>query len=108
VIDRDKKVSEWAIGFLNEYRINKGEINSDFYPIHIPAPPVPPAVAPPTDADWHPFPNPAGLSEAEEPISGVSKYGYKVKQPLPDIEGGAVGGGPAPYYNRDAFNRAYR
>lgn len=104
--DRDKKVLEWALGFLNEYRKSKGDIASEFYPIHIPMPPVPPASQPPTEAGWEPFPNPEGPGETDTGASAVSKYGYKVKQPLPDIDGAAAGG--SAYYDRKAFNKIYR
>lgn len=45
----------WAAVFLDEYRLNKGELKSELYPIYIPQPPTPPSIVPPTAAGWEPF-----------------------------------------------------
>jgi hypothetical protein len=50
----------WAIRFLDEYRLAKSDVTSEFFPLYVPKPPTPPRVPPPVDAGWAPFPSPAG------------------------------------------------
>jgi hypothetical protein len=51
---KDTRVKDdWADRFLQNYRVNKDSLASDFYPMYIPRPPAPPRVRPP--AQWIPF-----------------------------------------------------
>ncbi len=118
--ERDKKISGkdgWAMRFLDEYRKEKGSIESEFYPILIPQPPAMPGVAPPPVATgWHPFPNPGGPKEGKPGAPGgqFSKYGYKIKDPgegtsmeeMNAIRGGA--GAAKPYFNSKNMGGAFR
>lgn len=81
--DKDEKIAGpdgWAKVFLDEYRVNKDDIKSTFYPMYVPVPPQPPNVAPPTAAGWVPFPNPQG-TEGGAPA------------PAPAAAAGGLGGG---------------
>lgn len=59
--EKDKKVKDdWSDRFLQEFRKNKDSLASEFYPMYIPQPPLPPPVAAP--AAWRPFAGgPAGV-----------------------------------------------
>lgn len=104
---KDEKIAGkdgWAIRYLDEYRPKKGEIRSEFYPVHIPMPPVPPSIPPPGESsNWKPFGKPEGQAAAAPGGDAFSKYGYKVKaQDLPE-------GAPTsePYFNSRMTNRAF-
>lgn len=63
---KDEKIAGedgWAKLFLEEYRISKGNMDSQFYPVHVPQPPDMPRLAPPPGELWTPFPNPEGLGD---------------------------------------------
>ncbi len=45
---QDEKIREWAIDFLDEYRMNPGQMESEFYPTFIPPPPRAPNIPLPT------------------------------------------------------------
>jgi hypothetical protein len=53
--------STWAERFLDLYRLEQGNPESPFFPLYIPRPPAPPAVAPPTG--WMP---PQGIKSPEQ------------------------------------------
>lgn len=58
---KDAKLrDEYAVLFLEEYRKEKKNLHSEFYPLYIPRPPTPPSVPPPPQNAWIPFPTPAG------------------------------------------------
>lgn len=105
-MERDRKVAGkdgWAIRFLDEYRTDKGNIDSEFYTIYIPQPPVVPTVPPPPG--WNPFPNPAGADPNAVPGgAGFSAQGFKIKAP----PGGAPGGGAQPYFDKGATDKMFR
>lgn len=55
---RDVKIAGpngWARSFLDEYRVEKGGLTSDFYPPYVPNPPSIPKLPPPSAEGWTPF-----------------------------------------------------
>lgn len=55
---RDVKIAGpngWARSFLDEYRLEKGGLTSDFYPPYVPHPPTIPKIPPPSAEGWSPF-----------------------------------------------------
>ena len=60
--EKDAKVKDdWSYRFLQEYRKNKDNLTSEFYPMHVPMPPPMPSVAPPPAQIWTPFSDPGAL-----------------------------------------------
>ena len=74
--EKDAKVkNDWAVRFLQEYRQNKDNLNSEFYALHIPVPPPMPAIAPPTAQQWQPFSDPGALERAEKAEAAKAAIG---------------------------------
>lgn len=108
-MERDRKVAGkdgWAIRFLDEYRTDKGKIDSEFYTIYIPQPPVVPSVPPPPG--WSPFPNPEGAGPEAGPAgAGFSAQGFKIKAPPGGLPPGAAAGAQ-PYFDKGATDKMFR
>lgn len=106
---KDQKVAGkdgWAILFLDEYRLQRGDLQSDFFPVYVPPPPAPPFMAPPGGTEWKPFPHPEGSQPAAPGQADVySKYGYKVKpSPNEGVEGAPTN---QPYFNPALTQKAF-
>ncbi len=111
--ERDQKIAGkegWAVRFLDEYRKEKGSVESEFYTVYIPMPPVPPFMPPPTSAGWTPFPNPAGKGPDQGPGgSAMGAYGYKVKTNPATGELPTMGGAASkPYYDTGKVTKGFR
>lgn len=68
-LSRDEKIAGpngWARTFLDEYRITKGELDSEFYEVYVPEPPGIPKLPPPSVDGWSPF----SLTISEDESSG--------------------------------------
>jgi len=85
--EKDAKVkNDWSYRFLQEYRENKDNLTSKYYPLYIPLPPQVPTVAPP--ANWKPFQDPTALIKSEQ---------QKVQQLMMQTNSrGGMGGGMGP------------
>lgn len=75
----------WAYDFLERYRIDKGELRSEFYSPYVPLPPRPPESQPP--AGFNPFPNPSPSGPSGGGGGGAGGIGGEF--------GGGRGSGPA-------------
>lgn len=74
-MERDAKLrDDWADRFLQEYRKNKDSLTSEFYPLYIPLPPVPPSTAPPAPETWQPFATPNVLEDIEGEDGGRIRF----------------------------------
>jgi hypothetical protein len=60
--EKDRKVKDdWSYRFLQEYRLSKDSLTSEFYSLYIPMPPQVPSIAPPPLGMWEPFADPQAL-----------------------------------------------
>lgn len=67
VTEKDRKVkNDWSYRFLQEYRLNKDSLESEFYALYIPLPPQTPSVEPPPLGMWEPFADPQALMRYKE------------------------------------------
>jgi hypothetical protein len=103
--EKDAKVkNDWAVRFLQEYRQNKDSLTSEFYSLHIPAPPPLPAVAPPTDQQWQPFSDPGSLARSEQEAAakmgplGASGGLRSRLSPDSSVTGKPIGAASSRYY----------
>lgn len=86
-IEQDQKIKgDWADRFLQEFRQTKDSLTSEFYPLYIPTPPVPPATMPP--AGWRPFAatTPASVAMPAMPAIPAARANvtvYSPDQPMP-------------------------
>lgn len=92
--EKDSQIKDqWTDRFLMDFRIDRDDLRSEFYRMHIPRPPVPPAVRPP--AGWQPF---TGVSDQQTP-GGMPGGGMGLGAGLPGVGypgGGYPGGGAMP------------
>lgn len=82
-MNRDQKIagpSGWARTFLDDYRIAKGGLDSNFYTPYVPEPPSIPKVPPPDAEFWNPFtvgPAGEGAAPGAAPAAGGAEGGAK-------------------------------
>jgi hypothetical protein len=73
-MSRDEKIAGpngWARSFLDEYRVTKGGLDSEFYTPYVPEPPTIPKLPPPSVEGWSPFSAVAATGdELEEQVGG--------------------------------------
>lgn len=65
----------WAQTFLDEYRVEEGNLQSEFYPTYIPQPPAMPDIPPPGQDSWTPY---QGIQETEAPRNQISNPGRRL------------------------------
>ena len=94
-MEKDSRIkNDWAFRFLQEYRVNKDSLTSDFYSMYVPQPPPLPAVAPPPGVQWRPFSDPQSLLRQQQAsMQGGSQLGLGGGDGMGMDAGGAVGGG---------------
>jgi hypothetical protein len=97
--EKDQKVKEdWAKRFLQEYRVNKDSLTSDFYGMYVPQPPPLPAVDAPDASVWQPF---------SDPLAGKSAFGG-TGGGLPGQEGVGASNGTGDAADMGQFRSGYR
>lgn len=104
---KDYRVKEdWSYRFLQEYRLNKDSLTSEFYKMHIPMPPVPPNTRPPNEDLWIPFNDPGSLERSIQqqfnaPGAGGGLTGGRGANPYgggQGVTGAPVGNASSRYY----------
>lgn len=86
--EKDSNIkNNWSQRFLQEFRVNKDDLTSQFYSLYIPQPPPMPSVAPPPTTIWTPFSDPQAIARAEQ-----NQRQLEVQGPLAR---GGMGGGAA-------------
>ncbi len=62
--EKDERIrNDWALRFLQDFRTEKDSLASQFYSLHVPQPPLPPAVEPLPLAVWQPFSDPSAMMD---------------------------------------------
>lgn len=90
--EKDKKVrNDWSYRFLQEYRLNKDSLTSEFYSLYIPIPPQVPTIAPPPFGMWEPFADPEALQRYH--LAKLSEAKADFAETRRETSGGGGGGG---------------
>jgi len=95
--NKDKKIggeSGWAKVFLDQYRLEAGNLQSEFYKVHIPLPPPRPSMEPPA-SDWSAFSGleQDGLASAADFEEGVETNAGGYARPGSAIARGQINRG---------------